>query len=1269
MKKMLINATQHEELRVALVDASQLYDLDIETLYTQQKKANIYKGKITRIEPSLEAVFVDYGAERQGFLPFKEIAREYLIPKEGFENEAPNRSNIKEMLEVGQDLLVQIEKEERGNKGAALTTYISLAGSFLVLMPNNPRAGGISRRISGDERKDLRDSLEMLDIPDGMGVIIRTAGFGRTTEELQWDLDFLRQVWENILLEYKKPLDNHLIYQEGNIVLRALRDYLRPDIGQILIDDAAVYQQALDFVNLVMPDNASKLKFYDDPIPLFSRYQIEGQIETAYQRNVKLPSGGEIVIDYTEALVSIDINSSKSTKGGDIEETAFLTNIEAADEIARQMRLRDFGGLIVIDFIDMNSSSNRKAIEQRLIDATKIDRARVQVGRISRFGLLEMSRQRLRASIDETTHKVCPRCKGQGSIRGIQSQALSILRLIEEEAIKEHTGQIIGEMPVAIATYLLNEKRAVLSNIENLYGVELVLLPNPHLHTPDYYLTRVREDELAEEAQQKTPSYRIPITNEDKDEEKPIVRGNVEAIKVEQPAVMNVLPQNPLPQIDEDERQLRRARNRFSADEKERLSGVFSRVVALFKEHAGTLPRAENINLNADRSGKNKADYSRDKAKDKREKIVQTAPEKPREPNPNSLVAQVRGRKEAAYQEENFEYPQNTSDDGLRTKSSPNGKLASNKKAEYGGENVNPTIEELQNPPEMIDGKPVKRGRTRDVRAVRGMGKAEEIRSPNLNIAMEEKTADIQEGQAVEEKIASVETERQVAPGMVSFFANSEINKPATTVEAQAENTAEKPTAAEEDKKADKDEKTPKTRRAARKKTNPLLQLADLGQSVWYDNIHRQMLIDGDLQKMIAEDDLRGVTSNPAIFRNAIVGSDVYDESLRKYLTENPEISPRDAFFNLAIEDIRVACDQMRSVYDRTGGTDGMVSLEVSPDISADSEKTIVEARELYRRVDRPNLMIKVPATLAGVEAVKVLTADGINVNATLLFSVERYKQIFDAFIEGLKIRRDAGKDIDKIRSVASFFISRVDTAVDGLIPDEIAELRGQIAVSNARAAYLAYIARIAHDDWKELRANGAQAQRLLWASTGVKNPAYSDTRYVDCLIGQDTVNTIPPATYQAFKDHGTASPILLRYKEPPAKMLEKIAEYGVNLPEITAKLEADGIRQFEDAFAELLNDIAAKIAKLKNQAENPEQAVDNAISDVQAQAPDVEQSSDNAGGEMQAENRTDMNNGQETVNSQENAVVADSNANNEQQSETAEINGEQSDINGENNG
>lgn len=1253
---MLINATQHEELRVALVDASQLYDLDIETLYTQQKKANIYKGKITRIEPSLEAVFVDYGAERQGFLPFKEIAREYLIPKEGFENEAPNRSNIKEMLEVGQDLLVQIEKEERGNKGAALTTYISLAGSFLVLMPNNPRAGGISRRISGDERKDLRDSLEMLDIPDGMGVIIRTAGFGRTTEELQWDLDFLRQVWENILLEYKKPLDNHLIYQEGNIVLRALRDYLRPDIGQILIDDAVVYQQALDFVNLVMPDNASKLKFYDDPIPLFSRYQIEGQIESAYQRNVKLPSGGEIVIDYTEALVSIDINSSKSTKGGDIEETAFLTNIEAADEIARQMRLRDFGGLIVIDFIDMNSSSNRKAIEQRLIDATKIDRARVQVGRISRFGLLEMSRQRLRASIDETTHKVCPRCKGQGSIRGIQSQALSILRLIEEEAIKEHTGQIVGEMPVAIATYLLNEKRSVLSNIENLYGVELVLVPNPHLHTPDYYLTRVREDELAEEAQQKTPSYRIPITNEDKDEEKPIVRGNAEAIKPEQPAVMNVLPQNPLPQIDEDERQSRRGKNRFSADEKERLSGVFSRVVALFKEHAGTLPRAENINLNTDKGGKNKADYSRDKAKDKREKIAQTAPEKPREPNPNSLVAQVRGRKEAAYQEENFEYPQNIADDGLKAKFSPNGKLANNKKAEYGGENVNPTVEELQNPPEMIDGKPVKRGRTRDVRAVRGMGKAEEIRSPNLNIAMEEKTADSQvtEGQAVEEKIASVEQQSPTAPGMVSFFADSESNKSTTTVDAQAENTAEKATSAEEDKKADKEEKTPKTRRAARKKTNPLLQLADLGQSVWYDNIHRQMLIDGDLQKMIAEDDLRGVTSNPAIFRNAIVGSDVYDESLRKYLTENPEIAPRDAFFNLAIEDIRVACDQMRSVYDRTGGTDGMVSLEVSPDISADSEKTITEARELYRRVDRPNLMIKVPATLAGVEAVKVLTADGINVNATLLFSVERYKQIFDAFIEGLKIRRDAGKDIDKIRSVASFFISRVDTAVDGLIPDEIAELRGQIAVSNARAAYLAYIARIAHDDWKELRANGAQAQRLLWASTGVKNPAYSDTRYVDFLIGQDTVNTIPPATYQAFKDHGTASPILLRYKEPPAKMLEKIAEYGVNLSEITAKLEADGIRQFEDAFAELLNDIAAKIAKLKNQAENSEQASDNA-------STDVEPASDNAGAESQAE--TEMNNAQESANSQENADASvDNNENHEEQ-------GAQPELNGENNG
>ena len=565
MKRMLINATQQEELRVALVDGQQLYDLDIETLYSAQKKANIYKGKITRIEPSLEAAFVDYGAQRHGFLPFKEIGKEYLT---GSTTAHEGQPSFKDMIEVGQEVLVQIDKEERGNKGAALTTYISLAGRFLVLMPNNPRAGGVSRRIQGDDRKELRETLDMLDVPDNMGIIVRTAGVGRAQEELQWDLDFLLQLWEAISEEYRKAPPQRLIYQE-NIIVRALRDYLRPDIGQILIDDERVYQQASDFMTLVMPNNLNKLKLYQDNIPLFTRYQIEGQIESAYQRNVQLPSGGELVIDYTEALVSIDINSSKATKGGDIEETAYQTNLEAADEIARQMRLRDLGGLIVIDFIDMGVSRNRKDVENRLYDATKIDRARVQIGRISRFGLLELSRQRLRPSMDESSHRVCPRCKGQGSIRGIQSMALSLLRLIEEEAMKERTRRITGELPVSIATYLLNEKRAVIRQIEQRNKVEVVLVPNADLHTPDYYIERQREDDWDEDAIP-IPSYRLRTRHESHEESDIAVKpGETVA---EQAAVQGIVPRAPAPQI-------------APTVQKTGLAALFSKVVALFKEN------------------------------------------------------------------------------------------------------------------------------------------------------------------------------------------------------------------------------------------------------------------------------------------------------------------------------------------------------------------------------------------------------------------------------------------------------------------------------------------------------------------------------------------------------------------------------------------------------------------------------------------------------------------------------------------------------------
>lgn len=489
MKRMLINATEPEELRVALVDGQRMYDLDIESSTREQKKANIYKGKITRIEPSLEAAFVDYGAERHGFLPLKEISREYFHrqPERG------NRPNIKDVLREGTEVIVQVDKEERGNKGAALTTFISLAGRYLVLMPNNPRAGGISRRIEGDDRTQLKEALSGVNIPDKMGIIIRTAGVGRSSEELQWDLDYLATLWDAITTASDKKAP-FLIYQESNVVIRAIRDYLRADIGEVLIDDADVFNEAKHFVQQVMPTYEQKIRLYNEATPLFNRFQIETQIETAFEREVKLPSGGSIVIDPTEALVSIDINSARATRGSDIEETALNTNLEAADEIARQLRLRDIGGLIVIDFIDMTPIKNQREVENRLRDALKLDRARVQMGRISRFGLLEMSRQRLRPSLAETRGIVCPRCSGQGTIRDTESLALSILRLIEEESSKERTAQIRAILPVSVATYLLNEKRAPVHSIEQRHGVTVVIVPNPNMETPHYEVVRLRDD-------------------------------------------------------------------------------------------------------------------------------------------------------------------------------------------------------------------------------------------------------------------------------------------------------------------------------------------------------------------------------------------------------------------------------------------------------------------------------------------------------------------------------------------------------------------------------------------------------------------------------------------------------------------------------------------------------------------------------------------------------------------------------------------------------
>ena len=539
MKRMLINATQREELRVAIVDGQTLYDLDIEIPSREQKKANIYKGRITRVEASLEACFVDYGAERHGFLPLKEVSREYFTA--GLD---PNKANIRDLIKEGQEIVVQVEKEERGNKGAALTTFISLAGRYMVLMPNNPKAGGVSRRIEGEDRQALKEALEHLTVPDDVGLIVRTAGMGRDAEELQWDLDYLLQLWKAISNAASAQKGQFLIYQESKLFIRALRDYLRNDIGEILIDEESLYNDAREFVQQVMPNAMRKLKLYKDDTPLFSRYQIETQIESAFERQVRLPSGGSIVIDQTEALTAIDINSSKATKGSDIEDTAFNTNCEAAVEIARQLRIRDAGGLIVIDFIDMDSPKHQREVEERLKDALKLDRARVQIGRISRFGLLEMSRQRLRPSLGEATQNVCPRCEGHGHIRGVESLALSTLRLIEEHAMKDNTGQVLVQAPPAVANFMLNEKRASVVEIELRNKVHVVIVADDKLETPHIEIQRIREVDMGEHSK---PSYeRLTAV-----EATAIPKMGQALGSGEQPAVSGIVPASPAPLREE----------------------------------------------------------------------------------------------------------------------------------------------------------------------------------------------------------------------------------------------------------------------------------------------------------------------------------------------------------------------------------------------------------------------------------------------------------------------------------------------------------------------------------------------------------------------------------------------------------------------------------------------------------------------------------------------------------------------------------------------
>ena len=531
MKRMLINATQEEELRVALVDGPKLYDLDIENRTRIQKKANIYKGKITRVEPSLEAAFVDFGAERHGFLPLKEISHQY------YAKGSNDKGSIRELIREGTEVIVQVEKEERGNKGAALTTYISLAGRYLVLMPNNPKAGGISRRIEGDDRSELREALRVLTIPDGMGMIVRTAGVGKSEEELQWDLDYLLALWQAVQDAGTEKSAPFLIYQESNVIIRTIRDYLRKDIDEVLFDTKESYEEALTFINQVMPQYESRIKLYDDILPLFNRYQIEAQIESAFEREVKLPSGGSVVIDPTEALISIDINSSRATRGADIEETALNTNLEAADEIARQLRLRDMGGLVVIDFIDMISNRNQRNVENRMRGALEADRARVQVGRISRFGLLEMSRQRLRPSLGETSAIVCPRCNGQGFIRDVESLSLSILRIVQEEANKEKSQEVKATVPLIVSSYLLNEKRLVLADIEEQSKTKVVIVPNPEMQTPHYEITGVNRQ---------SEPYEVEATSEP--EPSVNVKPPAQDAAIQKASVSNIpAPRTPLP--------------------------------------------------------------------------------------------------------------------------------------------------------------------------------------------------------------------------------------------------------------------------------------------------------------------------------------------------------------------------------------------------------------------------------------------------------------------------------------------------------------------------------------------------------------------------------------------------------------------------------------------------------------------------------------------------------------------------------------------------
>jgi ribonuclease E len=650
MKRMLFNATQQEELRVAIVDGQKLIDIDIETAGREQRKSNIYKGVITRIEPSLEACFVNYGEERHGFLPFKEVARSYF--REGVD---VRNASIREALREGQEIMVQVEKEERGNKGAALTSFVSLAGRYLVLMPNNPRGGGVSRRVEGEDRQELRETMDKLDLPHGMSVIARTAGIGRTVDELQWDLNYLMQLWTAIDGASKSAPGAFLIYQESSLVIRAIRDYFQPDIGEILIDTDDIHEQAQQFMSHVMPDMVPRVKRYRDDVPLFSRFQIEHQIETAYSRTVPLPSGGAIVVDHTEALVSIDVNSARATRGSDIETTAFNTNLEAAEEVARQLRLRDLGGLIVIDFIDMESAKNQREIENRLKDALHYDRARVQMGKISRFGLMELSRQRLRPSLSEGSHVTCPRCNGTGHIRDTDSSALQVLRIIQEEAMKENSAAIHVQVPVDVAAFLLNEKRGEILKIETRHRVTVILIPNKHLETPHYKLERIKHDDPRLDDLQ--ASYRMA---EEVDTDIGYSKRKAEEAKPRQEAmVKSITPDRPAPIVE------RKPEPGAASTDEAAAEGFLSRLFGLFRKKSGAAtepelakPAVRERSDRGDRGGRNRRGRGRGRDRDDRSAEAKPAkeatpkvakePKESKEQRPPKPAREQREQQEAA---------------------------------------------------------------------------------------------------------------------------------------------------------------------------------------------------------------------------------------------------------------------------------------------------------------------------------------------------------------------------------------------------------------------------------------------------------------------------------------------------------------------------------------------------------------------------------------------------------------------------------------------